>query len=128
MQACKRTWVLLGFDTVTVTSEYMSTVQAREVSEHFGAIVRQEYGSAEFGVTAYKSTIESNYEVLFDSFFVEVDTDGQILITSFDREIFPFFRYPTGDYLSIKDKSGIISFPDVYSRLNDHLSLNMWST
>ena len=50
---------LLKFDTVTVTSEYLSTKQAEEISVYFNAIVRQEYGSAEFGVMAFKPTADS---------------------------------------------------------------------
>ncbi|MGC6415157.1 MAG: hypothetical protein ACON5K_10680 [Bacteroidia bacterium] len=67
------------------------------------AIVYNRYGSTEFSIVAHQCSYQAVHDVQSlhineDRYFVELDDEGEIIITDYHNKAMPFWRYQTGDY------------------------------
>lgn len=79
------------------TSETASQADADQVRRTFGIPLALEYGASELGVVAHSRTDTWPLQVLWDSFIVRVNANGELVITSLDDRIFPLVNYRIGD-------------------------------
>ncbi len=91
---------------IETSGEYLRTEQRVKIEEFFSATVIDRYGLAESGIVAYQMPQQENLSVIDFHTFVEVDDNGEIVITNLNNHIMPLIRYRTGDFCEKKDSLG----------------------
>lgn len=117
---------------VNLTAEICSSEQMRNIEKAFSAMVYFEYGHSEISVYCYthdssyiykSSPIYGYVEVIKDNGEpVEINEEGEIIVTSFCNMGMPFIRYKTDDRGIVSDKiGGIIYFSKILGRTQDYV-------
>ena len=91
---------------IETSGEYLRTEQRVKIEEFFSATVIDRYGLAESGIVAYQMPQQENLSVIDFHTFVEVDDNGEIVITNLNNHIMPLIRYRTGDFCEKKGSLG----------------------
>ena len=93
-----------GFNITLIetSGEILRETHRKNIEQFFSTNVIDRYGLAEAGIVAYQMPNNTNLSVLDFHTFVEVDTDGEILITTLNNKVMPLIRYRTGDYCEDK--------------------------
>lgn len=89
--------------TVIVTSETCTLEDKEVIKKAIGLDVRNEYGTADVGLIGYECQ-EGNIHLAEENIYVELDDDGELIITDLFNKAFPFIRYRLGDLAVISDK------------------------
>ena len=87
---------------IETSGEILRETNKKKIEQFFSTNVIDRYGLAEAGVVAYQMPNNNNLSVLDFHTFVEVDTNGEILITTLNNKVMPLIRYRTGDYCEDK--------------------------
>ncbi len=87
---------------IETSGEILRETNRNNIEQFFSTKVIDRYGLAEAGVVAYQMPNNINLSVLDFHTFVEVDSDGEIIITTLNNEVMPLIRYRTGDYCEDK--------------------------
>ena len=91
---------------IETSGEFLRKEQRVKIEEFFSARVIDRYGLAESGIVAYQMPKQENISVIDFHTFVEVDDNGEIVITNLNNHIMPLIRYRTGDFCEKKDSLG----------------------
>ena len=91
---------------IETSGEFLRKEQRVKIEEFFSARVIDRYGLAESGIVAYQMPKQENLSVIDFHTFVEVDDNGEIVITNLNNHIMPLIRYRTGDFCEKKGSSG----------------------
>jgi len=83
---------------IETSGEFLRKEQRVKIEEFFSARVIDRYGLAESGIVAYQMPKQENLSVIDFHTFVEVDDNGEIVITNLNNHIMPLIRYRTGDF------------------------------
>ena len=87
---------------IETSGEFLRKEQRVKIEEFFSARVIDRYGLAESGIVAYQMPKQENLSVIDFHTFVEVDDNGEIVITNLNNHIMPLIRYRTGDFCEKK--------------------------
>ena len=87
---------------IETSGEYLRKEQRANIEEFFSARVIDRYGLAESGIVAYQMPKQEDLSIIDFHTFVEVDDNGEIIITNLNNHIMPLIRYRTGDYCERK--------------------------
>ncbi|MBN97407.1 MAG: hypothetical protein CMC56_05815 [Flavobacteriaceae bacterium] len=91
---------------IETSGEFLRKEQRVKIEEFFSARVIDRYGLAESGIVAYQMPKQENLSVIDFHTFVEVDDNGEIVITNLNNHIMPLIRYRTGDFCEKKGTFG----------------------
>ena len=91
---------------IETSGEFLRKEQRVKIEEFFSARVIDRYGLAESGIVAYQMPKQENLSVIDFHTFVEVDDNGEIVITNLNNHIMPLIRYRTGDFCEKKGSLG----------------------
>ena len=91
---------------IETSGEFLRKEQRDKIEEFFSARVIDRYGLAESGIVAYQMPKQENLSVIDFHTFVEVDDNGEIVITNLNNHIMPLIRYRTGDFCEKKGSLG----------------------
>ena len=91
---------------IETSGEFLRKEQRVKIEEFFSARVIDRYGLAESGIVAYQMPKQENLSVIDFHTFVEVDDNGEIVITNLNNHIMPLIRYKTGDFCEKKGSLG----------------------
>ena len=91
---------------IETSGEFLRQEQRVKIEEFFSARVIDRYGLAESGIVAYQMPKQENLSVIDFHTFVEVDDNGEIVITNLNNHIMPLIRYRTGDFCEKKGSLG----------------------
>ena len=91
---------------VETSGEVLRSNQRENIENFFSTKVIDRYGLAESGIVAYQMPSQVNLSVIDFHTFVEVEEDGEIVVTNLNNNIMPLIRYRTGDFCTSK---GIIN-------------------
>ena len=91
---------------IETSGEFLRKEQRVKIEEFFSARVIDRYGLAEAGIVAYQMPKQENLSVIDFHTFVEVDDNGEIVITNLNNHIMPLIRYRTGDFCEKKGSLG----------------------
>ena len=83
---------------VETSGEVLRSKQRENIKNFFSTKVIDRYGLAESGIIAYQMPEQFNLSVIDFHTFVEVDDNGEILVTNLNNKIMPLIRYRTGDF------------------------------
>ena len=83
---------------IETSGEFLREEQRVNIEDFFSARVIDRYGLAESGIVAYQMPKQENLSVIDFHTFVEVDDNGEIVITNLNNHIMPLIRYKTGDF------------------------------
>ncbi len=89
--------------TVIVTSETCTKKDKEVIKKATGLDARNEYGTADVGLIGYECQ-EGNIHLAEENIYVELDDNGELIITDLFNKAFPFIRYRLGDLAVISDK------------------------
>ncbi len=87
---------------IETSGEFLREEQRVKIEDFFSARVINRYGLAESGIVAYQMPKQENLSVIDFHTFVEVDDNGEIIITNLNNHIMPLIRYKTGDFCERK--------------------------
>lgn len=87
---------------VVTESEKLYDFQREALKQAFGCPVLEMYGSVEMGGIAAPD-LDGNIRVNDDHCLLEVDSNGQALVTNLRSYAFPFIRYRLGDIVEVSD-------------------------
>ena len=87
---------------VETSGEVLSSNQRMNIENFFSTKVIDRYGLAESGIVAYQMPKQDNLSVIDFHTFVEVDNNGEIIVTNLNNKIMPLIRYRTGDFCNNK--------------------------
>lgn len=90
----------LNLKMVMGTSEKIFESYQSEVVAAFGRRIVSEYGAAETGLIAFECP-EGQMHVAMEHVVVEVEDDGEILVTNLLSRSFPVIRYRLGDSVTL---------------------------
>ncbi|MCX6639778.1 MAG: hypothetical protein NTW14_04765 [bacterium] len=94
---------------IFTTGELMTPDHRKVINEAFKTQIRDIYGIVEMGDVAWQCPVVSGYHLNIDSFFVEIESNGQaaqpgqtgrLIITNLHSRAMPFIRYEVGDVLT----------------------------
>ena len=91
---------------IETSGEFLREEQRVKIEEFFSAKVIDRYGLAEAGIVAYQMPKQENLSVIDFHTFLEVDDNGEIVITNLNNHIMPLIRYKTGDFCVRKEAFG----------------------
>ena len=83
---------------VETSGEVLRLNQRRNIEKFFSTKVIDRYGLAECGIVAYQMPKQVNLSVIDFHTFVEVEDNGEIVVTNLNNNIMPLIRYRTGDF------------------------------
>ena len=83
---------------VETSGEVLHANQRKNIKNFFSTKVINRYGLAESGIVAYQMPEQVNLSVIDFHAFVEVDDNGEILVTNLNNKFMPLIRYRTGDF------------------------------
>ena len=85
------------------TSEMILDVYQAEAERAFGRRIVSEYGAAEAGLIAFECP-RGRMHINVEDVVVEVDDEGEILVTNLASHSFPIIRYRLGDSVRLSDE------------------------
>ena len=91
---------------IETSGEFLREEQRVNIKDFFSAKVIDRYGLAEAGIVAYQMPKEENLSVIDFHTYLEVDDNGEIVITNLNNHIMPLIRYKTGDFCERKVSVG----------------------
>ncbi len=91
---------------IETSGEFLREEQRVKIEEFFSTRVIDRYGLAEAGIVAYQMPKQENLSVIDFHTFLEVDDNGEIVITNLNNHIMPLIRYKTGDFCVRKEAVG----------------------
>lgn len=86
------------------TSEMILDAYQSDAIKAFGRKIVSEYGAAEAGLIAFECP-EGNMHINIENVIVEIDAEGDILITNLSSYSFPIIRYKLGDSVTLSEES-----------------------
>ena len=89
---------------VETSGEILRDSQRENIENFFSTKVVDRYGLAESGIVAYQMPNNDYLSVIDFHTFVEIDTNGEIIITNLNNNVMPLIRYRTGDFCENKGK------------------------
>ncbi|MFO1257173.1 MAG: AMP-binding protein [Gammaproteobacteria bacterium] len=104
----------LGIQVIFVTSEVLDPSQRTLIQEIFGCIVANGYGGRESGFIAHECPQGSMHVTAEDIILEIIQPDGknchegeigEVVVTHLHTRDFPFIRYRTGDYASLRSSN-----------------------
>ena len=100
-----RKWSIEGIKIRTIISsgEVLTSEARGLIEETFDGKVFNLYGTTEFPTIAEECKEHNGLHIFTDSYIVEFDNNGEILITDLDNYTMPFIRYQTGDLGFLKN-------------------------
>ncbi|MDX5326327.1 MAG: phenylacetate--CoA ligase family protein [Bacteroidota bacterium] len=84
------------------TSEKVFPHYQDVVESTFGMRIINEYGAAESGIIAFECP-NGNMHINMEGVFIEVEADGELLVTNLESYSFPIIRYKLGDSVRLSD-------------------------
>lgn len=91
---------------IETSGEFLREEQRVNIEKFFSARVIDRYGLAEAGIVAYQMPKQENLSVIDFHTFLELDDNGEIVITNLNNHIMPLIRYKTGDFCERKGVVG----------------------
>ncbi len=91
---------------IETSGEFLREEQRVNIEDFFSAKVIDRYGLAEAGIVAYQMPKQENLSVIDFHTYLEVDDNGEIVITNLNNHIMPLIRYKTGDFCQRKGSVG----------------------
>ncbi len=91
---------------IETSGEFLREEQRVNIENFFSARVIDRYGLAESGIVAYQMPKQENLSVIDFHTFLEVEDNGEIVITNLNNHIMPLIRYKTGDFCERKETVG----------------------
>ena len=91
---------------IETSGEFLREEQRVNIEDFFSAKVIDRYGLAEAGIVAYQMPKQENLSVIDFHTYLEVDDNGEIVITNLNNHIMPLIRYKTGDFCERKGSVG----------------------
>ena len=88
---------------VETSGEVLRLNQRRNIEKFFSTKVIDRYGLAECGIVAYQMPKQVNLSVIDFHTFVEVEDNGEIVVTNLNNNIMPLIRYRTGDFCNSEE-------------------------
>ena len=88
---------------VETSGEILRANQRKNIKKFFSTKVINRYGLAESGIVAYQMPKQVNLSVIDFHTFVEVEDNGEILVTNLNNKYMPLIRYRTGDFCESKE-------------------------
>jgi len=88
---------------IETSGEFLREEQRVKIEEFFSTRVIDRYGLAEAGIVAYQMPKQENLSIIDFHTFLEVDDNGEIIITNLNNHIMPLIRYKTGDFCVRKE-------------------------
>jgi len=88
---------------VETSGEILRANQRKNIKKFFSTKVINRYGLAESGIVAYQMPKQVNLSVIDFHTFVEVEDNGEILVTNLNNKFMPLIRYRTGDFCESKE-------------------------
>ena len=85
------------------TSEMILDIYQVVAQEAFGCKIVSEYGAAESGLIAFECP-NGNMHTNVEDVIVEVDDEGEIIVTNLASYSFPVIRYKLGDTITLSDE------------------------
>lgn len=92
---------------IFLTGEMLYGFQREAIVSYFGVPVYDHYGAGDGGIAAFQGRPRSVYIMDMYRTYVETDSDGNILVTSLDGDVFPFIRYMIGDKATIERNESV---------------------
>lgn len=89
---------------IETSGEILRSSQRKKIENFFSTKVVDRYGLAESGIVAYQMPNNDYLSVIDFHTFVEIDTNGEILVTNLNNYVMPLIRYRTGDFCENKGK------------------------
>lgn len=89
---------------IETSGEILRSSQRKNIERFFSTKVVDRYGLAESGIVAYQMPNNDYLSVIDFHAFVEIDTNGEILVTNLNNTVMPLIRYRTGDFCENKGK------------------------
>lgn len=86
------------------TSEMILDAYQPEAKEAFGSKIVSEYGAAESGLIAFECP-NGNMHINMEDVIVEIDDEGEIIVTHLASYSFPIIRYKLGDAVKLSDET-----------------------
>ena len=83
---------------VETSGEILRSQQRSNIENFFSTKVIDRYGLAESGIVAYQMPKQDNLSIIDFHSFVEVEDNGEIVVTNLNNKIMPLIRYKTGDF------------------------------
>ena len=91
---------------IETSGEFLREEQRVNIEKFFSARVIDRYGLAEAGIVAYQMPKQENLSVIDFHTFLELDDNGEIVITNLNNHVMPLIRYKTGDFCERKEVVG----------------------
>ena len=91
---------------IETSGEFLREELRVNIEDFFSAKVIDRYGLAEAGIVAYQMPKQENLSVIDFHTYLEVDDNGEIVITNLNNHIMPLIRYKTGDFCERKGSVG----------------------
>ena len=91
---------------IETSGEFLREEQRVNIEKFFSARVIDRYGLAEAGIVAYQMPKQENLSVIDFHTFLELDDNGEIVITNLNNHVMPLIRYKTGDFCERKGVLG----------------------
>ena len=91
---------------IETSGEFLREEQRVNIEDFFSAKVIDRYGLAEAGIVAYQMPKQENLSVIDFHTFLELDDNGEIVITNLNNHVMPLIRYKTGDFCERKGVLG----------------------
>jgi phenylacetate-coenzyme A ligase PaaK-like adenylate-forming protein len=94
----------LSIRTIVCGGETLLQEDRRILQKYFkNAVIFNRYGSTEFSIVGHQCAYQAVHDTQSlhlneDRYFVEMDDNGEIIITDYHNKAMPFWRYRTGDY------------------------------
>lgn len=86
------------------TSEMILDAYQPVSCQAFGMKIVSEYGAAEAGLIAFECP-EGSMHINVEDVILEVDDDGEVVVTNLLSRSFPIIRYRLGDVVSLSDRT-----------------------
>lgn len=106
----------LPIQNVLISSDYVSSALVQTVSRCWNARVLNHYGMTESGYGLAVQTAVGGSMLLRPDALLETLPDGELVLTTLDREAMPLLRYRTGDFGRLNPDGTLAA---VYGRKKD---------
>ena len=88
-------------DRIITIGEMLNPVVREKLRKLFCAEVRDHYGAIEVGRLAFEDRSRTGMYLNEDKYFVEVTTDGEVIVTPLEFFVMPLLRYHIGDKIEV---------------------------
>lgn len=116
------------FKVFESSGELLQSYMKEKISNVFGCLVIDRYGSAEFGVISYElNGANSGLKLLDSEGWPESkfgEEGNELVFTGFHNRLMPLIRYSTGDMSNVVEKEDGFYMEDVVGRIHDIVNID----